>query len=67
MTVGDHPKTGLPIVVRIGRYGPYLQYEDESGEKYLAIEQWGETEFEASLGQPVEEYQFSDILPGESG
>jgi DNA topoisomerase-1 len=36
VTVGDHPESGLPIVVRIGRYGPYLQYEDEAGERQMA-------------------------------
>jgi hypothetical protein len=40
-------------------------YEDEEGEKYLSIEQWGEDDFEASVGEPVEEYQFSNILPRE--
>jgi len=40
-------------------------YEDEDGKKFLTIEQWGENRFEASIGFPVEEYQFTDILPGE--
>ncbi len=38
-------------------------YEDDDGTRFLTIEQWGETEFELSLGKKVEEYQFSDILP----
>ncbi len=38
-------------------------YEDDSGEKFLGIEQWGEADFEASMGKKAEEYQFSDILP----
>ncbi len=38
-------------------------YEDESGKKYLSIEQWGENDFEASAGMPAEEYQFTNILP----
>lgn len=38
-------------------------YVDDSGEHYLTIEQWGENAFEASVGIPVEEYQFSNILP----
>ncbi len=38
-------------------------YEDEEGERYLSIEQWGEEEFEASTGVPVQEYQFTNILP----
>ncbi|MDM8538962.1 DUF4178 domain-containing protein [Desulfobacterales bacterium HSG17] len=41
-------------------------YEDDSGEKYLSIEQWGEDEFEASTGESVEEYQFTNILPGQA-
>ncbi len=40
-------------------------YEDDTGEKYLSIEQWGEEDFEASAGQPVEEYEFTNILPRE--
>ena len=40
-------------------------YEDDSGEKYLTIEQWSEEDFEASAGTSVEEYQFTNILPGE--
>lgn len=40
-------------------------YEDESGRSYLGVEQWGEEDFDASIGEPVEEYQFSNILPRE--
>lgn len=39
-------------------------YEDDAGTRYLTIEQWGDTEFELCLGKKVQEYQFSDILPG---
>jgi len=39
-------------------------YEDDDGKAYLCIEQWGEREFEASVGFPVQEYQFDNILPG---
>ena len=39
-------------------------YESEDG-RSLSVEQWGEDEYEASLGQTVQEYQFSNILPGE--
>jgi len=39
-------------------------YEDDGGKKFLTIEQWGENSFEASVGFSVEEYQFTDILPG---
>jgi len=40
-------------------------YIDDSGKKLLDIEQWGEEDFEASVGEQVEEYQFSNILPRE--
>lgn len=42
-------------------------YTDDSGKKYLTIEQWSENDFEAAVGMPVEEYQFTDILPGAEG
>ena len=40
-------------------------YEDEAGEQFLTIEQWGETKFDIQVGFKVEEYQFTNILPGE--
>ena len=43
----------------------YWTFKDEKEENFVAIEQWGEEEFEASAGLYVEEYQFSNILPGE--
>lgn len=42
-------------------------YMDESEKKLLSIEQWGEDDFEAFTGKPVEEYQFTDILPRKDG
>jgi hypothetical protein len=39
-------------------------FEDQEGKHYLGIEQWDEEDFEASIGKPVEEYQFTNILPG---
>ena len=43
----------------------YWDYIDEKDEHFLTIEQWGETEFEAAIGYYVEEYQFTNILPGD--
>ncbi len=39
-------------------------YEDDAGQ-FLTIEQWGETKFDMQVGFKVEEYQFTNILPGE--
>lgn len=41
----------------------YWDYEDETEDKLLSIEQWGEGEFEASVGRTVKEYEFQNILP----
>ncbi len=41
-------------------------FEDESGENFLSIEQWGEDDFEASIGHVVFEYQFTNIIPGKA-
>ncbi len=41
----------------------FWDYTDSSGEKILSIEQWGEDQFEASVGKYVEEYEFTNILP----
>jgi len=40
------------------------EFIDEDEENFITIEQWGESEFEASTGTYVEEYQFENILPG---
>lgn len=40
-------------------------FEDDSGKHFLSIEQWGENDFELSTGYKVEEYQFTNILPGD--
>ena len=34
--IGKHPESGEAIVMRVGRYGPYLQVEDAEGEKVHA-------------------------------
>ncbi len=34
--IGLHPETGGPIVVKVGRWGPYLQHTDAEGEKQIA-------------------------------
>ncbi|MFQ5482966.1 MAG: DUF4178 domain-containing protein [Nitrospinaceae bacterium] len=41
-------------------------FEDETGETTLTIEQWGETKFDMQVGFEVEEYQFINILPGDA-
>ena len=46
-----------------GREFIVWDYRDRSGEKVLSIEQWGDDEYEACIGEVVEEYQFSNILP----
>ncbi len=44
-----------------------IQWEflDEDEELFVSIVQWSETELNAVAGHFVEEYQFTDILPGE--
>lgn len=39
------------------------QYLDDSEKRTLSLEQWGEDDYDASVGEIVEEYQFTDILP----
>lgn len=46
-----------------GREFLMWSYEDDDGENYLTIEQWGEEAFEAAVGRAVEAYQFENILP----
>ncbi len=41
-------------------------YVGQTDTQVLLIEQWGESDFEASLGDVVQPYQFSNILPGAS-
>ncbi|GAB1442604.1 hypothetical protein MASR2M39_14400 [Ignavibacteriales bacterium] len=47
-------------------WDPFISwdYRDETGKYLLSIEQWGEDEFEASIGRVVEEYEITNIFPG---
>jgi hypothetical protein len=40
-------------------------YYDDKGEFTIAIEQWGERDFEASYGVVVKPFEIDNILPGE--
>lgn len=40
-------------------------YLDVTERKVLVIEQWGDDDYETSIGKVVEEYEFSNILPSE--
>lgn len=43
----------------------FVNWSYESGEdRVLFVSQWGERDFSAYAGTRVEEYQFTDILPG---
>jgi len=42
----------------------FWTFVDDDDKQFINIEQWGETEFEAAEGLYVEEYYFSNILPG---
>jgi len=48
-----------------GEGDPFISWNflDDSEKKQITIEQWGETEFEASTGLEVEEFRFMNILP----
>jgi hypothetical protein len=46
-----------------GRQMLKWDFLDDSGKKFVSIEQWGEREFEAAVGETVQEYQFTNILP----
>lgn len=40
-------------------------FEDDSEEYLITIEQWSENEFEASTGRYIKEFEISNILPAE--
>ncbi len=50
----------------VGREVFKWDYLDSTETKNLTIEQWGENDYELSVGTSVQEYQFSDILPSEA-
>jgi hypothetical protein len=39
-------------------------YYPKEGKEIIIIEQWGETEFEASVGVMLKEFEISNIMPG---
>ncbi|MBT5550444.1 MAG: DUF4178 domain-containing protein [Nitrospina sp.] len=43
----------------------FVSWDYEYEEEFLTIEQWGETKFDMQVGFTVEEFQFTNILPGE--
>ena len=59
ISAGQYYKDGLGN----GRDLIAWNYENEDGSRYLTIEQWGENAFEASMGEPVAEWQFENLLP----
>jgi DNA topoisomerase-1 len=36
-TIGNHPETGLPIVLKIGKYGPYASIENKEKPIYASL------------------------------
>ncbi|WP_010520336.1 DUF4178 domain-containing protein [Aquimarina agarivorans] len=40
-----------------------FDYENDDEDQFLTIEQWGEDEFEASIGKKVKPFEISNILP----
>lgn len=41
------------------------EYYDANEEFILAVEQWGDKDFEAAFGRVVKPFEFSNIIPGE--
>ncbi len=41
------------------------EFADDEERNFLSIQQWSETEITASVGHTVEDYQFTNILPGD--
>ena len=42
------------------------EYTDEEEKEFIYISRWGEEEIEASVGEYVEAFEFSNILPTKS-
>jgi hypothetical protein len=42
------------------------EFADDDEERFLSIMQWSETELSAAISHVVEDYQFTNILPGGS-
>lgn len=40
-------------------------FEDDNGKNLLCIEQWGDSEFEASIGKTINEFEISQIIPAQ--
>ena len=51
------------LSIETGREVLKWDFEAESGNEFISIERWGESDFEATFGKSVELYQFSNILP----
>jgi hypothetical protein len=56
--------TGGSTGENAGREFVSWSYEARDEERVLFISQWGERRFTAYEGEPVNEYSFTDILPG---
>lgn len=51
--IGQHPDSGQPIVVKIGRFGPYLQMETLDGERLSASLQEDQAPADLTVEQAV--------------
>ncbi len=40
------------------------EFTDEDETETITIQRWGEREFEAYVGKPAQEFEFSNIIPG---
>lgn len=43
------------------------EFCDDDERRFLTVEQWSETDFEAAISERVESYQFTNILPAAAG